>query len=224
MTYKDKIKKTQEIWEEAVKKFGSKKIGIGFTGRKDSTVLVHIMLTLAKDKKWKEIPEMFFIDNGSHFTETLEHLKRLEKEWGIKVSRFKDQVSIKAFKKEKDELKKRQILWQSKIKMINKAIHDGGWLAMASSVRWDEGVARKDEIYFSKRVDHTRVHPMLHWRESDIWKYIKENKISYNPLYDQGYRSLEEKDFTKKSKGTERSGRDQVKEEAMAELRGMGYF
>lgn len=31
------------------------------------------------------------------------------------------------------------------------------------------------------------VNPIIDWTFSDIWQYINENNISYNPLYDMGY-------------------------------------
>lgn len=31
------------------------------------------------------------------------------------------------------------------------------------------------------------VNPIIDWRNSDIWDYIRSEKIQYNPLYDQGY-------------------------------------
>jgi sulfate adenylyltransferase subunit 2 len=36
---------------------------------------------------------------------------------------------------------------------------------------------------FGPNVDHVRVHPLLHWREIDVWRYIKREKIPVNPLY-----------------------------------------
>jgi sulfate adenylyltransferase subunit 2 len=36
---------------------------------------------------------------------------------------------------------------------------------------------------FGQNVDHVRVHPLLHWREIDVWRYIKREKIPVNPLY-----------------------------------------
>lgn len=31
------------------------------------------------------------------------------------------------------------------------------------------------------------VNPIYEWNDNDVWTYIKENKIRYNPLYDMGY-------------------------------------
>lgn len=99
---------------------------------------------------------------------------------------------------------------------------------------------------FGPNVHHIRIHPMLHWTEQDVWKYIKQENLPVNPLYfsnnGKRYRSLgcapctspiksnaktiddiikelEVKDYA------ERSGRAQDKEdeEAMRKLRSLGY-
>jgi 3'-phosphoadenosine 5'-phosphosulfate sulfotransferase (PAPS reductase)/FAD synthetase len=67
----------------------------------------------------------------------------------------------------------------------------------------------------------------LHFRESDIWDYIKKFKVDYNPLYDKGYRSIGEKPFTKpvrEAGDPERAGREKDKEKIMERLRALGYF
>ena len=35
----------------------------------------------------------------------------------------------------------------------------------------------------SESHEHLRVHPLLHWREVDIWRYIKREALPVNPLY-----------------------------------------
>lgn len=34
------------------------------------------------------------------------------------------------------------------------------------------------------------VNPIYEWTDSDIWEYIRENKLKYNPLYDRGYKRV----------------------------------
>ena len=91
-------------------------------------------------------------------------------------------------------------------------------------IRSDENPARANESYFSKRSDHVRIHPLLHFTEQDVWDYIRLFNVPYSPLYDKGYRSIGEKPFTKKAKDGERSGRDQTKEQQMEKLRQMVYW
>jgi sulfate adenylyltransferase subunit 2 len=40
---------------------------------------------------------------------------------------------------------------------------------------------------FGEDCSHVRVHPILHWTEQEIWHYIKENRLPYNPLYKSNY-------------------------------------
>jgi sulfate adenylyltransferase subunit 2 len=101
--------------------------------------------------------------------------------------------------------------------------------------------------------DHIRVHPLLHWTEKEVWGYVKQEKISFNPLYcadyvekayglkNRRFRSLgceccttpvESKASTideiieelEKTKEKERSGRTQDKEKIMEKLRCLGYL
>jgi len=103
------------------------------------------------------------------------------------------------------------------------------------------------ETDFGPEADHIRVHPILHWTELDVWNYIKERGIPVNPLYfsknGERYRSLgcipctnpiksnattidEIIEEIKNSKGGEREGRAQDKEDeyAMERLRALGYM
>lgn len=34
------------------------------------------------------------------------------------------------------------------------------------------------------------VNPIYEWTDSDIWEYIRENNVKYNPLYDRGYKRV----------------------------------
>jgi len=100
---------------------------------------------------------------------------------------------------------------------------------------------------FGSDSSHVRIHPLLHWREIDIWEYIKQEKIPICNLYlskeRKRYRSLGCMPITlpidsdadtvdkiieelKITKIAERSGRAQDKESAymMQKLRSLGYM
>jgi len=94
---------------------------------------------------------------------------------------------------------------------------------------------------------HVRVHPMLHWRESDVWQLTLRDELPVNPLYfardGRRYRSLGCMPCTEPIESTagtveqilvelsharaaERAGRLQDKERAfmMQKLRALGYM
>ncbi len=92
-----------------------------------------------------------------------------------------------------------------------------------------------------------RVHPILHWRELDVWEFMRAEKLPINPMYfarnGKRYRSLgcepctfpiesnaatvdEIVEELKVSRVAERSGRAQDKENSftMQKLRALGYM
>ena len=47
--------------------------------------------------------------------------------------------------------------------------------------------------------EFTRVFPILDWSYSDVWKFLRQNQLSYCVLYDHGYSSLGEQHNTQKN-------------------------
>lgn len=118
----------------------------------------------------------------------------------------------------------------------------GEVLQDAEFVDW--GITVND---FGPNADHVRIHPLLHWRETDVWRFIKYEKIDVNPLYfarnGVRFRSLGCKHCTvsvtsnaktiddiikelETTKIPERVGRAESKEDsiAMQRLRALGYM
>ncbi|MBA7496647.1 Sulfate adenylyltransferase subunit 2 [subsurface metagenome] len=126
--------------------------------------------------------------------------------------------------------------------MFNEFIERHGIKGIFQGLRRDEQPARVRDEYFEHREaahlvpEHTRIKPILHFTERDIWDNIMVNKIPYCILYERGYRSLGaastsniavedvsawEQDL---EHTVERAGRRQDKEQAMERLRKLGYM
>lgn len=112
---------------------------------------------------------------------------------------------------------------------------------MFMGIRWDEQQARDKDEYFVPRPGdeytpgHTRIQPILHFTERDIWDTTLTFDIPYCSLYKEGYRSLGAATTSLKMSDipaweqdlentVERAGRRQDKEDAMARLRKLGYM
>lgn len=108
-------------------------------------------------------------------------------------------------------------------------------------LRWDEHSSRFNDLVFEDIkagkliLAHTRIRPILHFTEKDIWDTYAAFDIPYCSLYEQGYRSLGAKTTSIKSSDIpaweqdlenteERAGRHQEKEEVMDQLRALGYM
>ncbi len=197
-------------------------------GGKDSTVLLH----LVKETFNGKIPfKIFFNDSTIEFKEIYDFVKKLTKDWHLHLIWQKHlPEDLKAYQsavKENNKDMAMEIMRIAKINAINFALSKYKIKAFMSAIRWDEHEARSKETYFSKRSNHERIHPILHFTIDDIWVYIKTFKVPYVSLYDKGYKSLGEAPFTKKvldKNAPERAGREATKEKTMERLRKLGYW
>ncbi len=126
--------------------------------------------------------------------------------------------------------------------MFNMFIEKHNVKAIFQCLRRDEQPARQQDEYFEHREaghlipEHTRVKPILHFTERQLWNTYKVYGIPYCVLYEKGYRSLGAMTTTACAQpGTpaweqdlehtvERAGRRQDKEQMMSRLRQLGYM
>jgi phosphoadenosine phosphosulfate reductase len=126
--------------------------------------------------------------------------------------------------------------------VFNTYVEENDVKAVFQGLRWDEQPARKNDPYIEEAEAgelspaHTRIRPILHWKERALWDATLHFGIPYCPLYEKGYRSLGaattssiavegvaawEQDL---ENTVERAGRRQDKEAAMKRLRQLGYM
>ena len=218
-TLEEKEKESRKLLKEAIEKFGMEKVAVAWSGGKDSTTVLHLI----KQEFKKVIIPVVFIDTSVKFKEIYSFRDKIAKEWNLNLIIVKNEEALKTIKIAQN---KEECCYLLKTIPLREAITSHGWEALITAVRWDEQEARKNETYFSRRETppHTRIHPILHFRELDIWAYIRKYNIPYCELYHKGYRSLGCAPCTKIGGEAERAGRDKNKEEIMQRLRGMGYF
>ena len=234
---------------------------------KDSTTL----LWLVRKAFYGKIPfPVVHLDTTYKFPEMYEFRDARAKEWGFNLTVVKNEEALKrgvgpnSGKLDCCTLLKTEALKQGLDKMGFKAVFLG--------IRRDEHGIRAKERYFSPRDKefkwnykdqppelwdqftvkadddtHIRVHPILHWTELDIWKYVKREGLPVVSMYfaknGKRYRSIGCWPCTKPidsnaatldeiiheletTKVGERSGRAQDKEQAymMQKLRLLGYM
>jgi len=219
---KSKILFSTEIIKEARNRYGDK-IGIAFTGGKDSTVL----LDLVRRANNGIVPfKIITVDTSCEFPEIVEFMNKLKKDWNFDLKVYSNKEALKTIAIAAD----RQVCCNLlKTVPLKNAIKELGLKGLMTGIRKDEQESRAGEIYFSKREHphHYRIHPILHFTENDIWDYIKLYNLPYCSLYEQGYRSIDCMPCTHKAKSAdeaERAGRSKEKEAVMDKLRDLGYF
>lgn len=126
--------------------------------------------------------------------------------------------------------------------VFNQFLERNGIKGIFQGLRWDEHPARFNDEYFENKEggdlvpEHTRIRPILHFTEKDLWNAYAAFKIPYCVLYERGYRSLGAKTTSLISvegvpaweqdleNTEERAGRRQDKEKAMERMRKLGYM
>lgn len=258
-----KIENSKKVIKGAIEKFGTENVAVAFTGGKDSTLLLWLVKDVCEEDNLP-LPKVLFINEGHVFDEVTEFVDELTNLWNLNVIEAKNEDVLKQVEKVGDTVKVEKLNARNKKELkainfegdefpfepesyvgnhlmktvaLNMAIEKYGFNAVVAGIRWDEQEARAEETYVSirKNPDHVRIHPILHFKEKDVWNTIHDNNIPYNKLYAQGYRSLGAKGTTTKTSDvpaweqdlegtTERAGRRQDKEGMMKTLRDLGYF
>lgn len=259
----EKISHSKNVIKEAIVRFGRDKLVVAWTGGKDSTTMLWLYREVSNELSI-ELPRCIFIDEGDIFDEIMEHVKRVQNEWAVDITILRNEDVLRQVKKLGDVIKVKDLNDRNRKELkfidfkedhfpfepesyvgnhlmktvpLKTFIEEKGIKAVSTAIRWDEQEARKKEDYFSPRQnpEHTRVQPMLHFKERDIWDAIHKYKIPYCKLYEVGYRSLGARSSTHKSSDipawqqdlentSERGDRGQDKEKIMAQLRDLGYM
>ena len=77
-----------------------------------------------------------------------------------------------------------------KIEPLNRALENVDiWI---TGLRASQSITRIDMplVEYDAAFDVIKVNPLIKWSETDVWDYIKENRVPYNKLHDKGFPSI----------------------------------
>lgn len=202
---------TEQILAWAWERFGARAaIGTSFQGA--GLVLIHLAL-----KHQLPFP-VFTLDTGLLFAETTELQKRLENFFGITIESLHPDITVaqqnEAYGPE---------LWTRdpdlccavrKVVPLQSKLGDlDCWMTGLRRQQSDSraGIGIVEVYVFDREAgrDIVKLNPMALWTREQVWDYIRQNGIPYNPLHDQGYRSIGCRPCTTKASNgeNERAGR-----------------
>lgn len=198
------------ILREAFRATG--KLAMLWSFGKDSGVMVH----LARKAFFGQVPfPLIHCDTGLEFKEAYEFRDRYAVKWGV------DLITHPCPPLEKTDatLPHAARVAARKTLGLKEVMEKYGFTGIISGIRRDEEPTRAKERVFSHRDkeggwdvrnqapefwgyynaaagESLRVHPLLHWAEIDIWRYIAREKIPVVPLYfAKPYGRFEGRDF-----------------------------
>ncbi|MGE4441392.1 MAG: phosphoadenosine phosphosulfate reductase family protein [Desulfomicrobium sp.] len=220
MILSEKIILARTRMVEVLKRFGPG-AAVGWTGGKDSTVVLSLWRELLAARRIAAPVRALNLDTGCKFPEVLAFRDRVAREWDLELHIVRPGVDLSRYPLAVDPV---TCCGDLKIRPLNEAIARLSIPALLTGVRADENPDRADRPWLEDHGDHVRALPILEWTELDIWTFMVRESIPWCALYDQGYRSLGCMPCTARSGHGERSGRDAAKEECMGQLRSLGYF
>jgi sulfate adenylyltransferase subunit 2 len=229
----------------------------------------NVMIWLARKAFFGRVPfPLLHIDTGKKFPEMYQFRERFAREWALELI-VRDCPPLSTID---PTLPPAARSAARKTAGLKAALEEFDFQGLFAGIRRDEEATRAKERVFSPRGDgsrwdfrnqppefwdqfltdpppgtHMRIHPLLHWTELDIWKYIRRENIPVVDLYlakgGRRYRSLGDQDITspiaseaasldaiiaelEETRVAERSGRamDHEAEDSFERLRSDGYM
>lgn len=137
---------------------------------------------------------VFNLETGYQFSETLELRERIRKRYGIAVELVRPDLTVAEYEeKHGGPLYKRhpdQCCHERKILPLRRAVV--GKKAWISAIRKDQTADRGKAavVQWDGKFNLVKINPLLNWTRNDVWKFVLDNEVPYNPLHDQGYPSI----------------------------------
>jgi len=177
----------ENVLRWALPRFGSDvALATGFGA--EGCVLVQMLSEIDREAR------MFYLDTDLLFPETYALIGELEERYGVRFERRTSQWSLNAQAATHGER-----LWERrpdsccelrKVEPLREVL--SGLQAWITAIRREQSPARANAkvVERDRKFGLLKINPLASWSRRDIWRYIKQHNVPYNPLYDLGYRSI----------------------------------
>jgi phosphoadenosine phosphosulfate reductase len=137
---------------------------------------------------------IFYLDTDLLFPETYALRDKLEARYNVRFERRATQISLIEQEAEYGER-----LWARrpdlccnlrKVKPLEETL--SGLRAWITAIRRDQSPARASAgiVEQDEKFRLVKINPLASWSHRDVWNYINEYAVPYNPLHDHGYPSI----------------------------------
>jgi phosphoadenosine phosphosulfate reductase len=137
---------------------------------------------------------LFTLDTEFLFPETYNLMDQVEQRYGIAVERVYPLISP-----EEQERVHGPALWQAnpdqccdlrKVEPLRRKLD--GLRAWITSIRRDQTAARASagKIEWDRQFGLVKINPIADWSSRQVWQYIREHDVPYNPLHARNYPSI----------------------------------
>ena len=137
---------------------------------------------------------VFTLDTEFLFPQTYALMDRIEQRYGIAIERVKPALSPEA-----QELEHGPGLWTRdpdaccslrKIEPLRRRL--AGLRAWMTSIRRDQTSFRASarKVEWDAKFHLVKINPLADWTSKQVWRYLVDHNVPYNPLHDQGFPSI----------------------------------
>ena len=155
--------------------------------QKTTSVVIDIAQKIDPDTRF------FYLDTEVLFDETYTTRDALAARYGIEFERYAGISLTEQARIYGDELWARQPDACCGIRKVEPMRQ-----ALAGVDCWVSGIRRQDsqtragaaKFAWDRRFGLWKLNPLADWSEQDIWRYLNDNDVPYNPLHDAGYPSI----------------------------------
>lgn len=158
----------------------------------EDQIITHYIARMALDVK------VFTLDTGRMFPEVYDLIQRTQSRYKIPIqvcfpdaNQVSEMVNAKGINLFYESVQNRQLCCTvRKIHPLKKAL--AGCEVWITGLRREQSVTRTDlnPIEWDATNSIIKANPLLNWTEKQVWDFINENNIPFNPLQTKGYRSI----------------------------------
>jgi phosphoadenosine phosphosulfate reductase len=176
----------EEVLAYAVDRFHPR-LTVACSFQKEASVVLDLLLRQAPDAR------VFTLDTHVLFPETYQTWKRVEERYGIEIEVFQGPSLGRQAATHGDRLWERDpdaCCDLRKVQPLDAALADvDAWIA---GLRRDQSPSRAGtpKLAWDGKHERWKFHPLADWTDKDVWNYILEHDVPYNPLHDQGYAAI----------------------------------
>ncbi len=154
----------------------------------EGNCIIHMLADIEKRVR------IFNLETGYQFPETLALRERIKERYGIEVEYIRPELTVQEYEEEHGgplyTIRPDQCCYDRKVLPLRRAVV--GYDAWISAIRKDQTKdrAQANVVQWDAKFNLVKINPLLSWTKNDVWKFILEHDIPYNPLHDQNYPSI----------------------------------
>jgi phosphoadenosine phosphosulfate reductase len=154
------------------------RLSVACSFQKEASVVMDMLLRIQPEARF------FTIDNGVLFEETYATKRAVEERYGVEVE------VLDASDPDGRPLTAENCCGDNKVAAFRRAVADAdAWIAGLRREHSPER-AGTPKLHWDERNGLWKANPLADWSERDVWRYIAEHDVPYNPLHDRGYDSI----------------------------------